>query len=617
MHKKSLAALLLLACCSALAAHAAAPVQTAAALADLSLEQLANITVSTVSGREEPLLRAPASVFVLSGEDIRRSGALSLPEALRLAPNLQVARPDANQYAISARGFNSTIANKMLVLVDGRTVYTPLFAGTFWEAQDVLLEDVERIEVISGPGATLWGANAVNGVINVITKRSTDTQGALAVVGSGKTQRDAAFRYGGEFEGGSYRAYAKATRRDTTLLPGARPVGDGADLAQAGFRADWGRRTHGFTLQGDLTGGELGPVEREFQGANLLGRWTRDLDSSGSLTVQAYLERTTRHHSAIFKERLDTYDLDVQHALRARGRHRLLWGFGLRHYRDHVDNIGPLQFLPGERNLNRNHVFVQDEIALRDDLDLTLGGKIESNSYTGAEFLPSARLGWLPSRGQLVWTALSRAVRAPSRIDREFFQPGLAGGPNFESELSNVLEVGYRAQPNARLSFSLTGFHHDHEKLRSLRPAPGGAVIVNDREGRTSGFEGWTTWRPSEWARLSGGFVRLHQSLTVAPGAVDLAPSEAARDPRGWWKLRAGFDLGHTTDLDFMVRHYDELPNNAVRDYTAVDMRLGWRVSRHLELSLLVQNLLDKGHVEWSPGSEHERGAYLKARLDF
>ena len=617
MHKKSLAALLLLACCWPAAARAAAPVQTAANLADLSLEQLANITVSTVSGREEPLLRAPASIFVISSEDIRRSGALSLPEALRLAPNLQVARPDANQYAISARGFNSTIANKLLVLIDGRTVYTPLFAGTFWEAQDVLLEDVERIEVISGPGATLWGANAVNGVINVITKRTTDTQGALATLGSGNSQRDAAFRYGGEFQGGSYRAYAKATRRESTLLPGGQPVGDQADLAQAGFRADWGRRLHGFTLQGDVSGGELGPVEREFNGANLLGRWTQDLDANGALTVQAYLERTTRHHSAIFKERLDTYDLDVQHALRQRGSHRLLWGAGLRHHRDRVDNIGPLQFLPAQRNLNRAHVFVQDEIALRDNLDLTLGAKIETNSYTGAEFLPSARLGWLLRPGQLLWTALSRAVRAPSRIDREFFQPGLVGGPQFESELSDVLEVGYRAQPSARLSVSLTGFHHDHDKLRSVRPGPDGAVVANDREGRTSGFEGWASWRPAEWVRLGGGFVRLHQSLRVAPGAVDIAASEASRDPRGWWKLHAGVDLGHNADLDFMVRHYDALPNGTVSDYTAVDLRLAWRVSRKVELSLLVQNLLDKGHVEWFPGTEHERGAYLKARVEF
>jgi iron complex outermembrane receptor protein len=611
---RTILALLLVACGGA---RAAAPVQTAANLVDLSLEQLANISVSTVSGRDEPLSRAPASIYVITGEDIRRSGALSLPEALRLAPNLQVARPDANQYAITARGFNGTLANKLLVLIDGRTVYTPLFAGTFWEAQDVLLEDVERIEVISGPGATLWGANAVNGVINVITKRSGDTQGAMAALGTGKAQRDAAVRYGGAFDGGHYRAYAKATRRDTTLLPGARPVGDQADLAQAGFRADWGRRADGFTLQGDLTGGQLGPVDRDFAGANLLGRWTRDLESRGSLAVQAYFARTTRHHTAIFKERLDTYDLHVQHGLRPLGRHRLLWGFGVRHHRDHVENISALRFLPADRNLNRTNLFVQDEIALREDLDLTLGAKVETNSYTGAEWLPSARIGWRFTPGQFVWSALSRAVRAPSRIDREFFQPGVAGGPEFESEISNVFELGYRAQPNSRVSLSLTGFHHDHDRLRSLAPAPGGAQVSNGREGRTSGFEGWATFRPADWARLSGGFVRQHQSLRVAPGAVDLAPSEVARDPRGWWKLRAAFDLGERTDLDFMVRHYDELPNNAVRDYTAVDMRVGWRVNHNVELSLLVQNLFDKGHVEWSPGAEHERGAYLKARVDF
>ena len=609
--------LLLLGLMAGAQAQGAAPMHTAANLADLSLEQLSSITVSTVSGREEPLSRAPASVFVITGEDIRRSGALSLPEALRLAPNLQVARPDANQYAITARGFNSTIANKLLVLIDGRTVYSPLFSGTFWEAQDVLLEDVERIEVISGPGATLWGANAVNGVLNVITKRADETQGAMASAGTGHLQRDGAFRYGGAFAGGYYRAYAKAVRRDSTLLPGNTPTGDRFEQQQAGFRADWGRRSDGFTLQGDVYGGELGPVERDIAGANLLGRWTLDLGEGASLSTQAYFERTTRHHTNIFKEQLDTFAVELQHGLQPRGPHRLLWGAGLRHQRDDVQNLGAFAFLPEQRSLERNHIFVQDEIALRPNLDLTLGAKVESNSYTGAEVLPSARLGWRATPSQLVWTALSRAVRAPSRIDREFFQPGLAGGPHFESEVSDVFELGYRAQRGSRLSLSVTGFYHDHEKLRSLRPAPGGALVSNDREGRTSGVEAWGMYRASHWARFSAGLVRLHQSLRVVPGAVDLAPSEAARDPGGWWKLRAAFDLGDSTDLDFMVRRYQALPGNTVPAYTAVDVRAAWRARRGVELALLIQNLLDPRHVEWAPGTEFERGAHVRLRLDF
>jgi iron complex outermembrane receptor protein len=215
-----------------------------------------------------------------------------------------------------------------------------------------------------------------------------------------------------------------------------------------------------------------------------------------------------------------------------------------------------------------------------------------------------------------VWTALSRAVRAPARIDREFFQPPLAGGPDFDSEVSNVVELGYRAQPSARATFSVTGFYHDHDRLRSLAPGPGALVVSNDRQGRTSGVEAWGTYRAGNWARLSAGFVRLRQSLRVAAGAVDLAPSEAARDPDGWWKLRAAFDLGPASDLDIMVRRYSAFPGHVVPAYTAVDLRAGWRPRQAVELSLLIQNLLDPGHVEWSPGAEHARGAYVRLRLD-
>jgi iron complex outermembrane receptor protein len=253
-------------------------------LADLSLEQLANVAVSSVSRREEPLSRAPASIYVITGDDIRRSGATSLPEALRLAPNLQVARVDSSQYAITARGFNSTTANKLLVLIDGRTVYTPLFSGTFWDAQDVLLEDVARIEVISGPGATLWGANAVNGVINVITKSAEGTQGTLASLGAGSQERQVVARHGGALEGGHYRLYAKAAKRDETSLPGGASNRDQADRAQVGFRADWGSPAEGFTLQGDLYGGEIDQAAqpREIDGLNVLGRWTRDYGDGSS-----------------------------------------------------------------------------------------------------------------------------------------------------------------------------------------------------------------------------------------------------------------------------------------------------------------------------------------------
>jgi len=589
-------------------------------LADLSLEQLANVVVSSVSRREEPLARAPASIYVISGDDIRRSGATSLPEALRLAPNLQVARVDSSQYAISARGFNSTTANKLLVLIDGRTVYTPLFSGTFWEAQDVLLEDVERIEVISGPGATLWGANAVNGVINVITKNSSATQGTLAAAGVGNYDRQAAMRHGGELDGGSYRVYAKTVRRDARPLPGGASNRDQVDHAQLGFRADWGRAAEGFTLQGDLYGGEIEQATaaaRDIDGLNLLGRWARDFGDGGLLRIQAYFDRTHREHPGVFKEDLDTYDLEMQHGLRAYGRHRLLWGVGLRRYADKIENSAALAFLPAQRTLNNAHVFVQDEIGLRPGLDLTLGAKAERNSYTGTEFLPSARLAWQPTASQLLWTALSRAVRAPARLDRELFIPGVvAGGPDFRSEVSNVFELGYRAQAAQNLSFSIAAFHQDHENLRTLSPSPAGPVIANGLEGRTSGVEAWATWRGAGWWRIDAGAVRLDQSLKLKPGASDLqAQPGGVADPQSWGKLRAAFDLGAARELDFMLRRYGSIEARNVPSYTALDARLAWHPRRRLELSLLLQNLLDARHVEWSPGTEFERAAFLKVRI--
>ena len=611
--------------CSA-AAGAQGTALAARDLADLSLEQLANVVVSSVSRRDEPLARAPASIYIITGDDIRRSGATSLPDALRLAPNLQVARVDSSQYAITARGFNSTTANKLLVLIDGRTVYTPLFSGTFWDAQDVLLEDVERIEVISGPGATLWGANAVNGVINVITKSASATQGTLASAGLGNTDRQLAMRHGAALEGGGhYRLYAKALRRDETSLPGGASNRDQADHAQVGFRADWGKATDGFTLQGDLYGGEIDQATnaaRDIDGLNLLGRWARDFGDGGLVRIQGYFDHTHREHPGTFKEDLDTYDLEVQHGLRAYGRHRLLWGIGLRRHEDRIENSPVLAFLPAQRTLNSAHVFVQDEIGLRPGLDLTLGAKAERNSYTGTEFLPSARLAWQPTATQLLWTALSRAVRAPARLDRELFAPGtppftvLAGGPDFRSEVSNVLEVGYRAQAAQNLSFTITAFHHEHQNLRTLSPSPAGPMIANDLEGRTSGIEAWGTWRGADWWRIDAGAVHLDQSLKLRPGATDLqAQPGGVADPESWGKLRAAFDLGASRELDFMLRYYGEIEGRSVPAYAALDARLAWHARRNLEVSLLLQNLLDERHVEWSPGAEFERAAFFKVRI--
>jgi iron complex outermembrane recepter protein len=598
----------------------------AADLADLSLEQLANIEVTSVSRRAERLSDAAASIYVITNDDIRRSGVTSLPEALRLAPNLQVARTSASGYAISARGFNNAIGNKLLVLIDGRTVYTPLFSGVFWDAQDVMLEDIDRIEVISGPGGTLWGANAVNGVINVITRKAQATQGTLAAAGGGNLEAGGSVRHGGKFGAdGHYRVYGKYFDRDNTKRANGTAVADGWDKGQLGFRADWSSGANrGFTLQGDLYDGkeEQAPTGKiNISGGNVIARWNERLAGGSDLRVQFYYDRTKRDQ-ATFGETLDILDVEMQQGLPAVGAHRILWGGGYRSAKDSVRNSAGLAFLPADKDLAWANAFVQDEIRLADGLELTLGIKLESNDYTGWETLPSVRLAWKAAPNRLVWGALSRAVRAPARLDRELFLPAnppflLAGGPNFESEIANVAEIGYRAQASSTLSYSVTAFYHDFDKLRSLEPLPGGGfVIANGVEGTTRGIEGWGAWQATKSWRFSAGGMYLDKDLKSRPGSLDpTGPAAQGNDPEYQWQLRSSLNLTDRHEFDVIVRNVGSLPNPAVPAYVAVDAWLGWRVSRSVELSLTLQNIFDSEHPEFgapATRSVFERGAFLK-----
>jgi iron complex outermembrane receptor protein len=605
-------------------AFAAIVVARAVDLADLSLEELGNVVVTSVSRRQERLAAAPASVYVITREDIRRSGVTSLPEALRLAPNLQVARADTNRYAISARGSNAVLANKLLVLIDGRVVYTPLFSGVFWEAQDTLLEDVDRIEVISGPGATLWGANAVNGVINVITRTAHATQGMVVGAGGGNREQGAFARYGARLGSAtSFRVYGKVSDRDNSELADRSPIRDESDLAQIGFRLDSGNVTRSFTVQGDAYRGRIDqvPSERDIRGANLLGRFSQSLANDSRLVVQAYYDHTFRDHPTIFRESLDIFDLDVQYGLVPFESHALLIGAGYRHARDRVTNPVIHAFLPADKNLNWSHVFVQDEIALGREVKATLGVKVETNPYTDAEILPNARIAWQPADDRLVWAALSRAVRAPSRIDREFFMPAappffLAGGPNFDSEIANVAELGVRANFGNRFSGSVTGYWHDFDRIRSVEPRPGGLMLENKIEGRTTGVEAWAEYRPIERWRLSAGLVRQRVKFEREPDSRDTTGLvTAGNDPSGWWQLRSNFDLLQNVDLDVRARRISSLPNPYVPAYTAVDVRIGWRPLRQLEASLSVRNAFDPRHPEWGAAAnraEFERAFYFQ-----
>jgi iron complex outermembrane receptor protein len=586
-----------------------------AALADLSLEQLSNVVVSTVSRREESVNRVAASVFVISHADIRRSAATSLPEALRLAPMLQVARVDSSRYAISARGFNNPLANNMLVLIDGRTVYTPLFSGVFWEAQDVMLDDVERIEVITGPNTALWGTNAVNGLIHIITRSAAQTQGVTASINKGNRERSGAMRYGGSWgedgETGHFRLYAKSYQREPSETVTGVAIRDESEGVQAGFRVDWSPAHDSFTLQGDVYDGKIdqAPAARTFSGLHVLGRWQRELGADAQTVVQVYAERTERDHPSTFQQTLDTVDAIAQYGFKAAENHRATVGAGIRHSRDRVVNSAALAFLPATKNMRWSRVFAQDQISLSPQLDLTLSGSLEHNPYTGTEILPSVRVAWQPSSNATWWTSLSRAIRAPSRIDREFFAPAqppfvIAGGPDFVSEVTRVFELGYRAQPTPFVTYSLTAFHHAHSRLRSLTPTASGLQIENNISGHTRGLGGWATWRVNERWRLSGGGVLLRSRRHLEPGASDAGGLAAlGNDPTYWGSLHSSVDLTPRHAWELGIRRVGALPNPHVPAYTAVDTRLAWQAHRDLELSLAVHNLFDKRHAEWGPAA--------------
>jgi iron complex outermembrane receptor protein len=598
----------------------------ASRLSELSLEELANIQVTSVSKRPERLSDAAASVFVITAEDIRRSGATTLPEALRLAPNLQLAQSSASSYAVTARGMNgsaNSVPNKLLVLIDGRSVYSPFFSGVFWDVQNPMLENIERIEVISGPGSALWGVNAVNGVINIITRKAQDTQGTLVSVDAGNRGGDAAARYGGRLgEDGSYRISVKHLERNSTSRASGAAVNDAWHTSQAGFRADWDRRGDRFTIEGNayrgtedqpapgaiaLSGFNLKLGLIPVSGANVLGYWQHALEGGSSMSLQAYFDRTSRTVPPTFAEDLDIADIQFQHSLRPIGMHTLVWGLNTRYSSDHITNSAVIAFLPPDLHQRWNSLFAQDEMALRDDLRLTLGARMERNDYTGNEFLPTVRLAWKPSPERLLWGAVSRTVRAPTRLDHDAFVPGappflLAGGSNVVSEVAKVFELGYRAQLNRHMSYSVTAFHNIYTHLRTQEIDPSRTFVFfsNQMEGRSTGLETWGSWQvTSDW-RLSGGLTALREKFSLLAGSNDpVSPSKSGLDPAYTAQLRASHDLSKQSELDLTLRRVAKLSSPDVPAYTALDLRYGWKPRPKLEVSVIAQNLLGAGHAEY------------------
>jgi len=604
---------------------------SAEALKKLSIEQLMNLQVTSVSKRPERLSQTASAIQVITQDDIRRSGAASLAEALRLAANLQVAQIDSRQWAISARGFNSTTANKLLVLIDGRTVYTPLFSGVFWDVQEVPLADIDRIEVISGPGATLWGSNAVNGVINVITRGVKDTQGLLLTGGGGNEQRGfGTVRYGAAL-GSTVRArlYGRGFGRAASALPSGAESADDWHLWQGGFRMDWDAATaNQVTLQGDLYDGRIGQptpaADMAVSGGNVMAKWSHTISEKSSLAAQLYYDRTHRNIPGTFGEDLDTYDVDLQHATRLGARHDLVWGLGYRLINDRVVNTAALAFLPAHVARQWFTGFIQDEIALVPNrLHLALGSKIEHNDYVGFEIQPSGRVNWKLSPSGTLWAAVSRALRSPSRIDRELFVPGqppyfLAGGPGFHSEEELAYELGFRRQQGT-LALSVATFYSRYHGLRSLEqtnpPAATPLVIGNGQDGESYGAELATDYRVTDRWRLRAAYTELRVHIWPNPGSTDQSRGASeSHTPERQFFLQSSVDLPADLRFDAGLRAIDDITNQQVPGYGELNAKLSWQPLPALELSLVGQNLLHRRHVEFgAPGAtrrEIERGVY-------
>jgi iron complex outermembrane receptor protein len=598
-----------------------------AEFADLSIEELANIDVTSVSRRPERLQDAPASVYVITAEDIRRAGARNLVEALNLAPNLQVARNSNANYVISARGMNGTSnspANKLLVMIDGRSVYSPLFSGMFWDEPDVMLEDVERIEVISGPGGTLWGVNAVNGVINITTRRARDTQGDLLVLRADDNGAQAAFRHGGLLAGGHWRAYGKVFGLGHGELASGRPIDDDWTQGQVGWRGDWERGAERFSVNANAwrgregqplpgviaaPGASTGLDDIALHGANVTGRWEHVLDGGGSVTAQAYYDYRYRKVPPTFTDAVDILDLQLQHALPAHGRHSIVWGGEYRYNRDRVDNSRFVAFLPARANQSWASLFAQDEVALRDDLRLTAGVRWERNPYTGTEFLPNVRLSWRATPAHAFWAAVSRTVRAPSRVDADAYVPGappylLAGGRGVRAETARVLELGYRGQAGQVVSYSVTAFRNLYDHLRTQDLTPAGQIVFgNLMEGQSRGLEAWGNVQVTPAWRLAAGATLLHEEFALKPGSRDQGSiMTTGRDPAYTAQLRSSHAIDGTRELELAVRRNGALGFPYVPAYWAVDARFGWRFAPGMELSVIGTNL-NGGHAEYGVAS--------------
>lgn len=606
-------------------------------LSNMSLEQLGNVQVTSVSKSPELLRKAPAAIYVITHDEIVRSGATSLPQVLRLAPNLLVTQLTASNYVAAARGLGGNpdaqnFANKLLMLIDGRSVYSPLYSGIYHDAQDVILDDIDRIEVISGPGATLWGANAMNGVINIITRPAYLTDGTLVTAATGNLEQNLSARYGGKIdEELTYRFYGKAFQRDAMQLADGADAQDDWYKGQGGFRLDWSHGADLLTVQGDAYRGlESQQVGSKLSlvGANALARWQHHSERS-DLQLQTYYDFTQRTAPAdgvAFD--LHTYDIEIQQSIALGSMHKIVWGAGERINSYRITSVGGLLFVPNERDLTLGNVFAQDTLALSDSFKLTLGVKLEDNPYSGWETQPDVRLAWQVSDGTLLWAAASRAIRSATPFDQDVVErlggvDFLIGNAHFRPEEVTAYEIGYRGDPTATFSVSISSFYNDYDDLRTIEPTPTTFIPLhwdNSMRGFTYGVTAWAKWQVTDWWRLSPGFTALHKRLKFAPGASGLlGVAQAGNDPSSHASLTSSMDLPHHLTFDASLRYVGALPDPALQEYYDLTARLGWRVSQALEISLTGFNLLDATHAEYPAdnGEEIKRSVIAEARWRF
>jgi len=634
-------------------------------LKSLNLEELTEVRIfdpeaGLAARKVQRLTDTAAALFVITQEDIRRAGITHLAEALRMVPGMQVARWDTHQWAISARGFNEQWASKLLVMIDGRTVYSPMRSEVNWDTQDLLMEDVERIEVIRGPGASLWGANAVNGIINIITKSTKNTQGNLVTtyVGKGSERAIVGVRRGGKMGNqGHYRVYGKFYEHDTFVDAQGQKHENGWKMKRGGFRLDWEHSNRDtLNLQGNIYDGSTQQYidnrqQTEMSGASLSARWQRDL-INGEFILQTYYDLSQRKDSS-YDENRGIYDIDFQHRWNVSKRHEFLWGLGFRYSHDNIDSLPPVNYTPRERQDTLFSAFAQSEfkIPLDDvnkmtengwgDLRLILGSKFEQNDYTGFEVQPTARLLWNKNDRHIFWAAISRAVRTPSRTDANFslnvkspdMRVLIQGNPELKSEVLLAYELGYRFNLTNKFLLDTNIFYNDYDQLRTsetiyFKPFPPPPFLVfkgdNQMDGEVYGFEIATHWQVSKAWKLIGTYSYLDMQLHRKPTSDD-ANAELSEDnsPHHQASLRSLFNLSRSLEWDTTLYYVDNVPNQNVASYTRFDVRLGWQPQPSLQLSLGVRNLFDNQHHEFGTGergisfNEVQRAVYMQLKYRF